>query len=189
MRPWSIVLIVLLVLISLPSQALQLRVEGSVTSYLDRRPMTGARVRVYKDGQQVLQCSTSANGGYAVKLDNQARYTIRVDAPGFQGKCYIIDTRGPEWMNDRGVKDLLVETRLPVQKAGMDLSWFDLPMGMARFTPSTGLISWNVGYSEDARSGAREVMQQYCLAAGIPYVPEAGEGLQVLVSRSGRKEL
>ncbi|MGV9014083.1 MAG: carboxypeptidase-like regulatory domain-containing protein [Flavobacteriales bacterium] len=185
MRPWSIVLIVLLVLVSLPTQAFQLLVEGSVTSYLDHRPMVGARVRVYKDGQQVLQRTTSADGGYAVKLDNQARYTIRVDANGFQGKCYIIDTRGPEWENGGGVKDLLVETRLPVQIAGMDISWFDLPMGMARFIPSTGLVSWNADYAEDARSGGRQVMQQYCRAAGIPYVQEPGEGLQVLVSRSG----
>ena len=185
MRPSTFALIAVLALFSLRAQAYQVRVEGSVTGYVDQRPMAGARVRIYKDGQKVLQYITGANGAYAVKLANQARYVIRVDAPGFQGKCYIIDTRGPEWENDKGIKDLMVETRLPAQKPGIDLSWFDLPMGMARFTPSTGLISWNSGYSEDARSGARQVMQQYCAAAGIPFVPEPGEGFQVLVSWLG----
>jgi len=31
---------------------------------------------------------------------------------------------------------------------GLDLTFFDMPMGLARFTPMTGLLSWNRAYEE-----------------------------------------
>ncbi|MBK8581240.1 MAG: carboxypeptidase regulatory-like domain-containing protein [Flavobacteriales bacterium] len=187
MRLLPLLLTVFFALAMAPVHAFQVRVVGSVTDYADRKAMAGARVRVYKDGQKVVERLTGPSGDYSIKLGNQARYTVRVDAPGFQGKCYIIDTNGPEWDKDNRVKDLLVETRLPARKAGIDLSWFDLPMGMARFTPSTGHVSWNGDYGEGSRTGAREVMEQYCAAVGIPYVPETGEGFQVLTSWVGEE--
>ena len=157
-----IICILLLVLSALGQQvfAFQLRLNGSVSDYGTQQPMV-ARVRVYKDGVKQHVQWTGAAGKYSITLENHTSYVIRVDAPGYQTKCITIDTNGMEWERDRRVSDLEVEMRLPALQKGVDLSYFDLPLGMAYFEPSTGLTRWNKAYEETVRAAALAVMLNY----------------------------
>lgn len=144
----------------LTSQAVQLRVHGTVTDLESRAPLSQALVRVYKDGvkQQVFQ--TGEGGRYSVVLDNNAEYIIRFSQPGRITKCYAVDTHGPAWENDGRVVDVAVEMTLFEAIPGLDLTFFDLPMGMARFTPMTGYLSWNDSYAQRVRPEVDRLMAE-----------------------------
>lgn len=45
--------------------------------------------------------------------------------------------------------------------ADMDLSFFDLPMGQARFEPATGLLSWDDAYDQRIREQVQSIMSEY----------------------------
>jgi hypothetical protein len=94
-------------------------------------------------------------------LDNHADYVVRVDAPGYQTKCFTVDTHGLEWEGDKRVSQVEVELRLPHLRPGVDLSYFDLPMGIARFEPSTGLTRWNLPYEAKVNAEAALIMEEY----------------------------
>ena len=86
--------------------ASSLRVNTTVVEYFSREPMAGARVRLYKDGALQPVKSTDRSGACVVELDNHATYVLRFDAPGFQTKCFTVDTHGMEWKDDRGRKSV-----------------------------------------------------------------------------------
>jgi hypothetical protein len=44
---------------------------------------------------------------------------------------------------------------------GIDLSFFDLPMGMASFEPATGLVSWDLDYDKRIREQVQSIMSEY----------------------------
>lgn len=140
--------------------AVQLRVHGSVTDLLDRSPLAGVEVRVYKDGIKQHVISTGSNGAYEVLLDNNASYVIRFMQAGRVTKCFAVTTEGGAWADDKRVMDLEVEMTLFRPVEGVDLSWFDLPMGMARFQPMTGHVSWNADYERRIRGEAERLMAQ-----------------------------
>ncbi len=126
--------------------AAQLRVYGTVTDLATREPLTAVFVRIYKNGVVQQASHTTANGRYSARLDNNASYVIRFSMPGRVTKCYAVDTHGPEWEGDGRVVDLEVEMTLFETVHALDLSFFDMPLGIARFTPMTGVIAWNEQY-------------------------------------------
>ena len=128
------------------ANAAHLRVHGNVTDAMSRQPLQEVLVRVYKDGVKQYAFTTNGNGHYNVALDNNASYIIRFSAPGRVTKCYAVDTYGPAWENDASMKEVEIEMTLFERVDGLDLSFFDMPMGLARFTPMTGYLSWNAEY-------------------------------------------
>jgi hypothetical protein len=142
-------------------QAFDLKVHGVVTEYLSGTVITNALVRIYKDGVKQQAEETGILGVYAVKLDNNARYVIRFSAPGHQTKCFSVDTHGLAWEGDNKTKDLFVEMTLFERISDMDLSYFDLPMGMARFQPATGLVTWDEQYDSRIRAEVQAIMGEY----------------------------
>lgn len=146
---------------SLDASAYSLKVQGVVTEYLTGEVVTNALVRVYKDGVKQHAEETGSFGRYAFTLDNNAKYVLRFSAPGHQTKCFSVDTHGLEWKDARGVKDVFVEMTLFTKVPEMDLSYFDLPMGMARFEPATGLLSWDQAYDARIRSEVQAIMAEY----------------------------
>lgn len=141
--------------------AFQLNVNGVVTEYLTGAVITNASVRIYKDGVKVAEEVTGSFGHYAVTLDNNAKYILRFTAAGHQTKCFSVDTHGIEWQDQRGTKEVFVEMTLFSKLPDMDLSFFDLPMGMARFEPLTGLLSWDQEYDARIRSEVQSIMADY----------------------------
>ncbi|MBS1943267.1 MAG: carboxypeptidase regulatory-like domain-containing protein [Bacteroidetes bacterium] len=153
------------------ASAYRLEVVGLVTDYATLQAMPAARVRIYKNGALQTVRFTNGAGGYSIKLDNHADYVVRVDAPGYQVKCITVDTKGMEWEGDNRVSKVEVEVRLPRLGSGVDLSYFDLPVGMARFEPATGLTRWNVAYEGRVNEEARLLMDHYekrCRELGFP---------------------
>ena len=153
------------------ASAYRLRLNGLVTDYATQQPMSAARVRVYKNGVMQRVIRTGAAGQYAMTFDNHAEYVVRVDAPGYQVKCITISTQGLEWEGDRRTSDLQVEMRLPTLESGIDLSYFDLPLGIAKFEPATGHTRWNTTYEKAVSTNAQEVMARYdqrCMEKGMP---------------------
>lgn len=161
MRILSLLIAAVTLLISQETKAWTLKVHGAVTDYMSGLPMAGAEVRVYRDGVKVKTATTGSNGRYSFHLDNNARYVLRFGAVGAQGKCFTVDTHGLVWEDDKGVKEVLVEMVLFKRMAGMDLSYFDLPMGMARFQPATGLLTWDKEYDARIRTDVAELMAEY----------------------------
>ncbi len=147
----------------LTSQAVQLRVHGTVTDLESRAPLAQALVRVYKDGVKLESFHTGDGGRYSVLLENNAEYIIRFSQPGRVTKCYAVDTHGPAWEGDGRVVDLAIEMTLFEMVPGLDLSFFDLPMGMARFTPMTGYLSWNDTYAQRVRPEVDRLMAEVAL--------------------------
>jgi hypothetical protein len=151
----------LAMLVSSGTQAFNLKIHGVVTEYLTGQPMTDAVVRVYKDGVKESNEETGAFGLYGHTLKNNALYVIRFSAPGFQTKCFTIDTHGLEWEGAHKVKELFVEMTLFRRISDMDLSFFDLPMGQAHFEPATGLVNWDTEYDLRIREEVQGLMSQY----------------------------
>ena len=157
------ILLALFVTTGVPMWAAQLRVRGTVTEHGDRIPMSGVLVRIYKDGIKQHVFTTDNSGRYNVKLDNNANYVIRFSGEGLVTKSFAIDTHGPEWEDDSTVKDLEVEMTMFEKVPGLDLSFFDLPMGMAKFTPMTGMIAWNATYEERVRPEVDRLMAEIAM--------------------------
>jgi len=141
--------------------AFNLRVHGIVTEYLTGELVSDALVRVYKDGVKQQAEETGLLGRYGFTLDNNAKYVLRFSAPGHQTKCFTIDTHGLEWDGENKTKDLFVEMTMFQRLSDMDLSFFDLPMGQARFEPATGLVSWDTDYDQRIRSEVQSLMIDY----------------------------
>jgi hypothetical protein len=158
--------------------AAQLRVHGTVTNIFGQGPLKEVLVRVYKDGEKQHVIHTNANGRYSVRLDNNASYVLRFSLPGHVTKCFTVDTHGPSWEGDNKLVDLEVEMTLFEQLLGLDLSFFDMPMGIARFTPMTGVISWNDGYGTRIRPEVERLMAEVRTRreelASSSYLPPAG---------------
>ncbi len=155
-----IVLACLLLFASSEAAAFSLRVHGNVTDLFSGQGMSGVLVRVYRDGVKQHVFHTGMGGRYHVKLDNHAQYVIRFSMDGFVTKCFTVDTRGAVWEDDSRVNDVEVGMTLFEQVPGMDLTWFDMPMGMARFTPMTGLLSWNGTYEEAITPEVQRLMAE-----------------------------
>jgi hypothetical protein len=76
-------------------------------------------------------------------------------------KCFTVDTHGLEWEGDHKEKDLVVEMTMVERTSGMDLSFFDMPMGMAFFEPATGLVRWDAEYDRKVRPKVEGLMAEY----------------------------
>ena len=148
-------------LASTSAEAFNLKVHGVVTDYLTGELVTNGLVRVYKDGVKEHAEQTGLLGQYAYTLANNALYVLRFSAPGCQTKCFTIDTHGLAWEGENKVKDLFVEMTLFQRISDMDLSFFDLPMGQARFEPATGFISWDTDYDLRIRNEVQSIMSEY----------------------------
>lgn len=143
------------------AQAYNLRIHGVVTEYLTGELVTDALVRVYKDGVKQQAEETGLLGRYGFTLDNNAKYVLRFSAPGHQTKCFTIDTHGLEWEGENKTRELFVEMTMFTRLSDMDLSFFDLPMGQARFEPATGLVTWDTEYDQRIRPEVQSLMIDY----------------------------
>lgn len=171
-------LFVCLLACSQHASAFQLQLDGLVTEHATLQAMDSARIRLYKNGVLDQVRYSGGSGVYSVKLDNHALYVVRVDAPGYQTKCFTIDTHGMEWEGDHRMSKVEVEVRLVQVQKGIDLSYFDLPMGMARFEPATGVVLWDLVYEEQVRSVAGQIMGRYDMryAELLPVRPAGNSG-------------
>ncbi len=149
-----------LLLVTPIANAAHLRVHGIVSDVDTREPLTEVLVRVYKDGVKQAAFTTGANGHYNVALENGAHYVIRFTLPGRVTKCFAVDTHGPSWADDASTEDVEVEMTLFERVDGLDLGFFDMPMGIARFTPMTGYLAWNSEYEARVQPEVARLMAE-----------------------------
>lgn len=149
-----------LLLVAPIANAAHLRVHGIVSDVNTREPLNEVLVRVYKDGVKQEAFTTGANGHYNVALENGAHYVIRFALPGHVTKCFAVDTHGPSWADDGSMQDVEVEMTLFERVDGLDLGFFDMPMGMARFTPMTGYLAWNADYEARVKPEVDRLMAE-----------------------------
>jgi hypothetical protein len=146
-----------------PAYGIQLRVHGVVLGLFDNSPIAEVAVKVYRNGEQLPVVRTVSNGRYALLLDNNAEYVLRFTKAGKVSKSYTIDTRGAAWENDKRIQDLEIDIVLFEPVAGLDLGWFDMPMGMARFNPMTGHVAWSADYERRIRPEAERLTAEVAL--------------------------
>ena len=145
---------------TLSSTAAELRLHGAVTDHVTRAPLGEVLVRVYRDGVKERSFTTGATGKYNVDLQRGGDYVIRFSLPGHITKCYAVNTEGPVWEGDRREVSVDVEMTLFERVPDLDLSFFDMPMGMARFCPTTGLLKWDGVYEERIRPEVERLMAE-----------------------------
>lgn len=143
------------------AQASCLKIEGTVTDHLSGEPVNGAVARLYKNGVKVDAEMTTGRGRFIFQLDNNAQYIVRVGMPGHITKCFQILTYGPEWEGASVVCELEVQVALVERIPGMDMTFFDMPLGLARFEPLTGSIVWNKAYEQTIASKWSSLMLEY----------------------------
>ena len=148
------------VLLSCTADAAHLRIVGMVTDKFSAAPLADAQVRVYRNGEKVRTVTTAHNGRYEVLLDNNADYVIRFVLPGHVTKCFTVSTHGPVWEGDQSIKEVFIEMTLFERVPDMDLSFFDLPMGMARFDPLDGRMDWDEEYDGRIRGEVSALMEE-----------------------------
>jgi len=146
-----------------PAYGIQLRIHGAVVGLVDKRPISEVSVKVYRNGERLNVVRTGANGRYSIVLDNNAEYVLRFTKAGKVGKCYTIDTRGAAWENDKRIQDLEIDILLFDPVPDLDLGWFDMPMGMARFNPMTGHVAWSADYERRIRPEAERLTAEVAL--------------------------
>lgn len=138
----------LLAACALSCTAAELRLRGEVTDHVTRQPLGDVLVRVYRNGVKEHSFNTGVAGKYNINLKRGGEYVIRFSLPGHVTKCYAVDTRGASWEGDTREVAVDVEMTMFEKIDGLDLSFFDLPMGMARFCPMTGMLKWDKAYEE-----------------------------------------
>jgi hypothetical protein len=138
-----------------------LKIEGLVMDHTTGDPVDGALARLYKNGVKVDAEMTTGRGRFIFQLDNNAQYIIRVGMEGRVTKCFQVLTYGPEWEGANMVCELEVEVSLVERIPGMDLSFFDMPLGLAKFEPLTGSIVWNRAYEQGIVPKWTSVMLEY----------------------------
>ena len=138
----------LLVALSITSTAAELRLRGEVTDHVTRQPLGEVLVRVYRNGVQERAFHTGPAGQYNIDLPRGGEYIIRFSLIGHVTKCYAVDTRGAVWEGDGREVSVEVEMTMFEKVPGLDLSLFDLPIGLARFEPLTGRLQWDRAYEE-----------------------------------------
>lgn len=161
MRMLSHAITALLYTVALQMSGAHLRLVGAVTEKATALPLADASVRIYKNGEKLRTLTTGSNGRYEVLLDNNADYVIRFALPGHVSKCYTISTHGPEWEGDRSIKEVYVEMTMLERLPELDLSLFDLPMGIARFDPLNGQVHWDEAYDQRIRPEIAVLMGAY----------------------------
>jgi len=157
---------------SLLSGAVDLRLRGEVTTYGTHEQLGDVLVRVYRNGVKEQMFTTGQGGKYTVDLERGGYYIIRFSRPGHITKCFAVDTKGDAWKGDTREVSVSVEMTLFTNVSGLDLSFFDLPMGLARFEPLTGFLSWDKGYEERIRPELDRLMAEVRLRAELERVPE-----------------
>lgn len=165
---------------ALSASAVELRLHGEVTDHTTREPLGEVLVRVYRNGVKERAFHTGAGGKYTVPLDREGDYIIRFSLPGHVTKCYAVDTHGDEWQGDTREVTVDVEMTMFEQVEGMDFSLFDLPMGLARFCPTTGFLKWDKDYEEHIRPEVDRVMNELRLRRD----PRFSENGQPLVGKA-----
>lgn len=165
---------------SLLSGAVDLRLRGEVTTYGTRSLLGDVLVRVYRNGVKEQSFTTGQGGKYTVDLERGGSYVIRFSRPGHITKCFGVDTNGNSWKGDTREVSVSVEMMLFEKVPGMDLSFFDLPMGLARFEPLTGFLTWDKGYEERIRPEVDRLMAEVrkrteALNDAAPLVEEQGK--------------
>jgi hypothetical protein len=145
---------------TLSMTAAELRLHGEVTDHVTRAPLGEVLVRVYRDGVKERSFTTGAAGKYTVSLERGGEYVVRFSLPGHVTKCYAVNTEGPVWEGDRREVSVDVEMTLFEKVPDLDLSLFDMPMGMARFCPTTGLLKWDKVYEERMRPEVDRLMAE-----------------------------
>ncbi len=148
----------LILTIAFTANAVDLRLYGEVTEFGSHHNIGDVLVRVYRDGVKEHAFNTGIGGKYSVELERGGNYIIRFSKPGCITKCFAVDTKGDAWKGDKREVKVSVEMTLFENVDGLDLSFFDLPMGLATFTPITGFLSWDKGYEETIKPEVDRLM-------------------------------
>ena len=162
MRAQSLLLaLAVLLALSTSVSAAHIRVEGHVKELQSLRNMKDAYVRLYKDGIKIKAHYTKKNGRFQFRLQNNAIDVIRVSAPGHITKCFQIDTHGAAWVGDHSVSLLKVDMTMMEEVKGFDHSYFDMPLGLAKYNPTTGFLSWSKKYEAQLTPELVQLMEEY----------------------------
>jgi hypothetical protein len=83
-----------------------------------------------------------------------------------------VDTKGAAWQGDRREVSVDVEMTMFENVTDLDLSFFDLPMGLARFSPTTGYLTWDKDYEERIKPEVDRLMAEVRLRRNGVVYPE-----------------
>lgn len=167
MRPTALYA-VLLSLLLLPARTTAqepgLLIYGKVDDLITATELEGLRVSVQEVGAdtstRIYSPITTGQWTYEFTLNEQKVYLIRADAPGKIGKYVLIHAQGippKRWAVGYGINlDFSLMDSIP----GEDLSMFDAPYGIARYTRGRGNFIWDIAANKRMRDHTNALLKK-----------------------------
>lgn len=123
--------------------AVHLKVHGDVLERVSGEGLSMVTIKVYQNGTLQLSTTSNSKGKYELLFPNQGRFVVRFSYPGYASKSFMVDTRGPSWEGDNSKQSLYIGMTMVKRLLGFDLSLLEIPMGKAKFNPTTGYVRWD----------------------------------------------
>lgn len=138
---------------------IDLYIYGTVKDLATADSLPGAwvRLREWPAEQELLQLPTDARGRYALTLNKEGVFRLEYGLTGMVGKCVEIDLTGtPDsvWAGGLGMQ---IDMTLLQRDPDIDYSILDEPIGKARYSAQTGLLEWDLAYTEGRQQRVLEL--------------------------------
>jgi tetratricopeptide (TPR) repeat protein len=114
----------------LSAQVSSLEVIGTAED--DFKPITNARVTLYKDGNQVQQLFTDDKGEFRFAMDVNSEYIIQVEKSGFLSKKIAFNTEVPSEVSGRWTMEFAMSLFKGCE--GVNTSALDDPVDRIKFS-------------------------------------------------------
>ena len=122
-------------------------IRGTVMHHWDRKPLSGAEVRVSRDRGSTVTLHTDSLGFYAVVIPFEPRL-FTFSAPGMVSKSVLIDGSSVPKLERIGGYGMVIDIKLFEPIPGIDFSFLAEPMGRATYDPEKRNMAWDMDFTQ-----------------------------------------
>ena len=156
---FSLIIILLLSISAIFSQSNQGSLEIKGSAKLDRSPLLGTNIEVYKNGSLEESYPSDSKGRFSFAIDLNAQYELVAVKQGYYSKRLSFNTQMPN--DELGVWNYkFVVTMIPVIE-GFDASLLDKPIGIIMYVDKVGEFDYDEGYTFNMLKKLEALMKDY----------------------------
>lgn len=134
-----------------------LEIKGSAK--VDRSPLLGANMEVYKDGALEKSYPSDSKGRFSFSISLNAQYEIVIVKQGYYSKKLSFNTQMPS--DEMGIWNYkFVVTMIP-KIEGFDASLLDKPIGIIMYVDKVGEFDYDEGYTFNMLKKLESLMKEY----------------------------
>ena len=144
-------------------QAFFIALSGIVTDNFSALPLKDVVVYVESTQGSPYRAEriTGSDGFYRFSLKKGSSYMVKYSKAGFVSKKLVLNAMGVPDYPDLPYYDMDVQMVLFERIPDFDFSFFDSPIGEARYKQSVRTINWDNPWSEERRKMMAPIMQEY----------------------------